>query len=169
MVPKFAVLLTVQYLQQSRRRIAFVIAAYFVNLIQQHQRIFYTGIFQTIGDSSWHGSHIGLSVAPDFRLIPNAAKADTHILFIQCTGNGTGNTGFARSGRSCKADNGAVAFLCQVPHRQKFQHTLLDFFHTVMVFVQNTLRIFQIPIVFGRPVPGQFQKRLYITANHCTF
>ena len=56
------ILLAVQNFQKSGRGISLIVAADLIDLIQQHQRIAYASLTQSVRQTARHGSHIGLSV-----------------------------------------------------------------------------------------------------------
>ena len=83
MIPEAAVLLRIQHLQQCRRRVALIITAHFIDLIEQHERILDTCLTQSVSQSPRHRSDVGTSMTTDFRFIPHTSEADPDILLIQ--------------------------------------------------------------------------------------
>ena len=73
-VPEAVILLAVQHLQKSGECISLVVIAHLVNLIQQHERIFYTGAADACRDAPRHGAYVCLPVAPDLRFVPHASQ-----------------------------------------------------------------------------------------------
>ena len=167
-ITELVILLRIQHLQQGRCRISLVIAAHFVDLIQQHQRIFHTGAFQACDDPARHGAHVCSSVSPDLRLVPDTAQTDTDIFLIQCPGHRLGNGRLTGSRRAHQTDDGAVALAGQRPHSQEFQHPLLHLLQAIVILVQHLSGIADIGVVLGHMVPGQRQQRLNIAADHRT-
>ena len=105
MIPESVVLLAVQHLQQRRGRVAPVISAELVDLIQHQQRVHGAAATDALYDTSRHGADIGLAVAADIRFIPHAAKRDSVQLAVQCLGNRQSNRGLAHARRAHKADD----------------------------------------------------------------
>ena len=105
-------------------------------------------------------------MSPDLRLIPHTAKADADVFFIQRLYNAACNRGFTGSGRSYQTDNRAFSLLGQRAHRQKFQHTLLYLFQTIMIPVKNLLRASQVGGFAGSLVPRKLQKCLDVGTFH---
>ena len=169
MVVEAVVLLGIQHLQKGGGRISLVIAADLVNLIQQHQRIFHPRLPHTGRDAAGHGAHIGPSVSPNLRLIPDAAQGNAHVFLIQSSGNGAGNGCLSGSGRSHQADNRAASLLGQNPHGEKFQHPLLHLFHSIVIFIQNLLCPLQVCAVSRCLIPGKLQQGLDISPDYCAF
>ena len=116
MIGKMRILLRIQHLQHGCCRISFIIAAHLIDLIQKHQRISDTAFLQCSHDAARHRAYIRSSVSSDLSLIADTAKADTHILFVQCFSHRTGNGSLSCSRRSHQTDNGTLSLLCQAPH-----------------------------------------------------
>ena len=81
MVHKAGVLLRIQQFQQCGRHVSPVIAAGFVDLIQQDQRIADAGIPNRRDDPPRNCAYVSPPVSPDFRFVPDAAQADAHVFF----------------------------------------------------------------------------------------
>ena len=155
MIGKFAVLFGIKNLQQRRCCISLVVTAHFIDLVQKHQRIFHACLDQPVGDPSRHSSHVCSSVSTDLRFIPDTAKTDTDIFFIQCSCYGARDRCFSGSRRSDQTEDRAAALLCQCPHGKKFQNSLFHFFQTVVIRFQNLARFVEVLIVSGRFLPRQ--------------
>ena len=74
MILKRIIFRRIQNLQKGRRDIPFVIAAGFINFIQQHQGISYLCLMQSLSNASGHRADIGSPVSPDLRLVPHPAQ-----------------------------------------------------------------------------------------------
>ena len=103
MVAEAGILCRVQNLQQCRRRIALIIAAEFVNFVEQQQRVFALGLNESRHNAAGHGAYVGLPMSPDVRLVPNAAQAQAGQLPVQRPGNGNRNGCFAHARRADQA------------------------------------------------------------------
>ena len=156
-VSELAVLLRIQHFQHSGRWISLVITAHFIDFIQQHQWILHSGLPDALDQTSRHSPNISPAMTTDLCLIFHTSQADADILFIQCPGNRTGNTCLTGSGRSHQTDDRAFASFCQSADSQKLQHTFFYFFQTIVIIIQNLLRIFQIGIVHRFLIPWQIQ------------
>lgn len=97
MVPKAVVLLTVQDLQQRGSRVAPVVAAHFVNLVQQQQGIHRTAAADGLDDPPGHGAYVGLPMPADICLVPNAAQRETGQLPVQRLGDTDGDGGLTHT------------------------------------------------------------------------
>src|SRR5699024_4659074 len=82
-VPEPAVLLAVQHFQKRGESIPFIVCAYFIDLIQQHNRIFHTSRTKSVRDAARHCAYICLPVSSDLSLISYAAQGNTNIRFLK--------------------------------------------------------------------------------------
>jgi len=73
-IPEAAVLLGIQHLEKRGGRIPFIIAAEFVDLIEQQQRIFGLCLGNGSHNSAGHRTDVGFSVAADLRFVMHAAQ-----------------------------------------------------------------------------------------------
>ena len=98
MVAEAGILSRVQHLQQRGRRIALIIAAEFVNFVEQQQRVFALGLNQSRHDAARHGADIRLAVAADLGLVAHAAERQAGQLPVQrpCDRNRDGRFAHAR-------------------------------------------------------------------------
>ena len=98
-IPEGAVLLAVQHLQQSGRRIAAVVAAQLVDLIQQQQRIHGPAAADGLNDTAGHRADVRFAVAADVRLVTDAAQRQAGQLAVQRGGNRDSNGGLTNARR----------------------------------------------------------------------
>ena len=82
MIGKFIILLGIEDLKKCGRGISLVICTYFVDLVEQHQRIFHLRLMESRRNASRHRADVGSSVAADLRLIPHTAETDADVFFI---------------------------------------------------------------------------------------
>ncbi len=106
-VPEGGVLLSVQHLQQGGGRVAPVVLAQLVDLVQQEQGVAAARLADGGDDAARHGPHIGLAVAPDLRLVADAAQRDAGQLPVHGLGHGHGDGGLAHAGRAHQAESPA--------------------------------------------------------------
>ena len=105
MVPEGVVLLRVQHLQHGGGGVAPEVVAHFVDFVQQNQRVPAAGLAHGFHDPAGHGAQIGFPVAPDIRLVPDAAQGNPDVFPAQGFGDGFGYGGFAHAGRPRQADD----------------------------------------------------------------
>ena len=107
-------------------------------------------------------------MAPDLCLIPDSAKRDPNVFLLKRLCYRTGNRCLAGSGRAYETNNGRISLFGKGTNRQILQDSVLYFFQSVMIPVQNLLCILQIHIVPAALIPRHFQKGLYITSADST-
>lgn len=78
-----------------------------------------------------------LPVSSNVRLITHASKRNPVKLSAQGLGHWSSHTCFTNPRRADKAQNGALQVVFQLPDSQVFQHSLLQFFHGIMVIIQQ--------------------------------
>ncbi len=151
MVNKPVVLLIIQHFQKCTGRVSFIVTGNFVNFIQKHKRIFYSGISKRCHNSSGHSSYIGSSMSAYFCFVSDTTQTNPDILFVQCLRYGLCHRGFTCSRRANQTDNRTFP-LCMLRMKtsdcKKFKDSFLYFFHTIMVSVKNFSCIFDVIIVF---------------------
>ena len=144
MIREAEILLRVEHLEESRSRIAVVVPAQLVDLVQHDDRIRSTGCLHRIHNASGHCTDIGSAVAPDFRLVAYASKRNADILSSKCLCNALPDACLAGSRRSNEQKNRAGLFPVQAHDRKLLNHTVLDLLQSVVILVQNLLCLFQI-------------------------
>ena len=102
MIPEFAVLFTVQHFQKSGESISFIVCTDFIDLIQQHNRIFYSGRTDSGGNTTGHCTHISSSVAAYLRFVPHTAQRNADIRFLHCPCQRFCNGRFSGARRTCQ-------------------------------------------------------------------
>ena len=103
MIPIGAVLFRIQHLQQRSGRIAPIIGAHLVHLIQQEQRIAAAGLGHGGHNTAGHCADIRLAMTTDIGLIVNAAQRDAGHFPVQRPGDGIRDGGLADTGRADEA------------------------------------------------------------------
>ena len=166
MVAESPVLLTIQYLQQGRSRVAPHIAGQLVDLIQHQQRVHGTGAGQGLDNAAGHSADIRLAVAADIRLVPHAAQTQPGALAVHGLGHGQSHGGLAHTGRPHQAEYPALGVRVQLPHGDKLQNALLDLIQAVVVLIQYLSGLRHIRPLPGEFVPGQLQTHIQIVAYH---
>ena len=165
-ISEMAVLLWVQYFQKCRGSVSFVITAYFVNLIQQHKRIAYARLSETIGDSAGHRTDIGSSMTSDLSFISHTTKTDPYIFLIQCICYGFRYGSLTGSGRSHQTKNRCFSFTGQRSHCQIFQDSFFHLLQSIMIAVENFLCLIHINGILRYLIPWQFEQSLDIATLH---
>ena len=159
------VLLRVQHLQHSRRRIAVdgVGSRNLVYLIQDEHGVRRACLLDALHDAARHGADIGPAVTTNLSLIVHATQGDTHILAVQRTGNALSQRCLAHSRRTVEADNRTLQVAAQLQHGHVFENALLNLLHAVVVLVQDALGFLEVEVVLRVFAPGEGDKRLEIS------
>ena len=169
MIGERIILLRIQHLQQSTRRIAAVITAQLVHFIQHHDGICGTALLDPVHDPARHGADIGAPVPADLRLITHTAKAHPDILPMQSLCDTLSDTGLP--GTRCahkQKDRAGLAFF-QIHHRDLLQHAVFYLFQTVMILIQDLFRLLEIDLGLFFCFPGQTGHEIQIIIEHPVF
>ena len=116
MIPERAVLCTVKHFQQRSRRIASIIIAQLIHLVEHHQRIHGTALDQGVDNAAGHGSHIGFAVAANLSFIPHAAQRQARKLAVHRLRYRNSNGGLAHTGRAHQTQNLSLRIRMDLPH-----------------------------------------------------
>ena len=165
-IPEGAVLLRIQHLQESRRRVAPVVVSHLVDLVQQQHWIGAPRLVDSGNDAPRHSSHISFAVSSDICLVPDAAQGDPGQLAVHGLGHTHCNGGFAHTRRANQTDDLPLQIWSQLFHRHKFQYALFYLSKPIVVRVQrlgNRLHIDPLP---GLDLPGQLQAGIQIPPKH---
>lgn len=82
-----------------------LVVAQLVDLVQQQQRVAGARLPHRGNDAAGHGSHVGLAVAADLRLVVDAAQGDAGQLPVEGPGHAHGDGGLAHAGRAHQAED----------------------------------------------------------------
>ncbi len=165
MIPEGAVLFPVQHLQQRRGRVAPVIVAQLIDLVQQQQRVHRLASADGLNDAPGHGAYVGLPVAPDIRLVPNAAQTQPGQLPVQRLGNADGDGGLAHAGRAHQTENLPLPLRVHLPDGNGLHDALLHFIQSKMVSVQDLSGGLHAQPLLGGGIPRHFQTHVQIVAD----
>ena len=101
-VGKGGILLGIQNLEKSGRRIPPKIGTDLVDLIQHEHRVVGPGLAKTLDHAPRKGAHIGPPVPADLRLVPHAPQGNAKKLAFHGPCNGLAQRGFSHSRRPHK-------------------------------------------------------------------
>ena len=164
-IAEVVVLLCVEHLQQRRRRVAAVIAAELIDLVEHHDGVHATGDGQAVDDAAGHGADIRLAVAADLRLVVHAAERDTRELAVRGVGNAHGNARLAGARRADKAQHAALDIGRELAHGQILRDAVLDLFEAEVLFVQHLARGAHVERFLRARVPRQLEADIQIIAD----
>ena len=169
MVDKGIVLLAVEHLQQRGGRIALVVRAELVDLVEDQQRIARAALSKRIDDTSGHRGDVGAAVTADLGFIPYAAQGDAVAFSADGFADRGRDRGLADTGRSDKADDLSLGFVAQFAHGELFDDTLLDFIETVVIGVELFTHQIEVDVLLCHGVPRQLHDGVYVGLDHAGF
>ena len=139
-------------------RVAAVVGADLVDLVQQHNGIHRSRLADRAHDAAGQRADVGAPVPADLGLVAHTAQGDAHELAAQRPGDAlaqrrladTGGTGQHHDGPgAAAADDGQPALGAAGAHRQVFDDAVLDVVQPVVVGVEDFPRRRQIRGVLG--------------------
>ena len=165
-VAERAVLLTVERFQQRRARIAAVVGAELVDLVEHHERVHAAALDNTADNAPRHRAYIRFAVAAYLGLIMHAAERHAAELAVCGAGNAHGYAGLARSRRADEAQKPALYLRGKLLDREVLKHTLLDLVQTVMLIVQQLARLRDVDALLRGFSPRYLKAHVQISAQH---
>ncbi len=134
MVGEAVVLLRVEHLQQRGGRVAAIVLAKLINLVEQDHRVGGADAPQLLDDPAGLRADVGAAEAPQLGFVAHAAKAHAHEAAAEGAGDALAQAGLAHAGRANKRQDGlaarAAAILAHggaaLLHGQILQQALFD-------------------------------------------
>ena len=132
------VLLGVEHLEQRRRRIAAVVGADLVDLVEHEHRVRGAGLVDALDDAAGQRADVGPAVAADLGLVAHAAERDADELAVEGAGDRAPERGLADARRPDEAEDRALERLLErLAHREVLEDPLLDLLEVVVVLVED--------------------------------
>lgn len=161
MVEERRVLLGVEHLKKCTRRVAIMTATDLVNLVNEHERVLSAYTLQGLNDLSREGSKhgynsvtlfrnqdqydyvpdIGPPVPLDLRNIRQAADRETEELPVERASDRLANRCLSHTRRADETNDLAFDCSAELANCEELEDTVLDILETVMVLIENFLRI----------------------------
>ena len=148
------VLSRVEDFQKRCRRIAAIIVAELVHLVEHHHRIVDTGSAQRLQNPARHGADIRAAVATQLRLVVHAAETDAFEFASHRPRDRLSERRLANSRWADEAQDRRLGLRIQLEHCEVLQDALLDFFEIVVILIQHLMCVAQVEIVLRRILPG---------------
>ena len=177
-VAERVVLRRVEHLEQRRTRVAAVVGADLVDLVQQHNGIHRSRLADRTHDPARQRAHVGAPVPADLGLVAHTAQGDAHELAAQRPGHALAQRCLADAGRTGQhhhrarataADDLQPALGAPGAHRQILDDAVLDVVQPVVVGVQDLPRRRQVRRVLGADVPRQVEHGVQPGADPAAF
>ena len=166
MVAEGVVLRRVEHLEQRRRRVAAVVGADLVDLVEQHDRVHRAGLLDGPHDAAGQRADVRAPVATDLGLVADAAERDADELAAHGAGHRLAERGLADAGRAGQQDHRAgapaadhlqAALGAAGADGEVLDDPLLDLVEAVVVGVQHLAGAGDVVAVVGRARPRQLE------------
>ena len=149
------VLFRIQDLEERGGRVAPVVGADLVDLVQHEHRVRRPGLMDALDDPAGHGADVGAAVAPDLGLVPHAPQREPHELAVEGAGDRAAQRRLAHARRPDETEDRALQALLQGVDREELEDALLDLLDVVVVLVQDLARAVDVLGVLGNVAPGK--------------
>src|SRR6185436_1900578 len=97
---------------------------------------------------------IGAAMAANLCLVAHAAQRQADELAVHRSRDRLGERGLADARRTDEGEDRRLRLLHQRSHREEFEDAILDLLETVVVFVEDELRLLEVAAFLGPLVPG---------------
>ncbi len=168
-VAERVVLRRVQHLEQRGRRVAPVVRADLVDLVQQHDGVHRPRLADGPDDAAGQRADVGAPVAADLRLVPHAAERDPDELPVHGASDGLTERGLAHARRADQGEHGPGATAADdakalvapaLADGQVLDDALLDVVQAGVVLIQHPARAGDVVGVLGPLVPRDVEDRV---------
>ena len=168
------ILLGVKDFEHRRRRVAPVVVAELVNLVEQNDRVGDPSAAQLLDEATGLRADVGAAEAAQFGLIAHAAQAHANEGAPKGAGNALAQASLADAGRADEDQDWlaprAPAILAEgraaLLDRQILKNALLDLHQTVMILVKHLAGVGDINRLAGVLAPRQLGQPLQIGTHH---
>ena len=92
----------------------------------------------------------------------HTAQCDTDVFPAYCLGDGLSEAGLSYSRRAVEAENRGFHVAPEFQDGKVLDDSLLDFFQSVMVLVQNLLGVLEVKVILGHVVPWKVQHEFHV-------
>ncbi len=165
-VAERVVLRRVEHFEQGGRRVAAVVGADLVDLVEQDDRVHRAGLADRADDAAGQRADVGAPVAADLGLVADAAERHPDELAAHRAGHGLAQGRLADSGRAGQGQHGAAApaahhaetlVLAALAHRQVLDDAVLHVGQAGVVGVEHGPGAGDVVVVLGAVVPGDVE------------
>ncbi len=159
------VLLRVEDLEEGRARIAPVVRADLVDLVEHEHRVRRAGLVEALDDPAGHRADVGPPMAPDLGFVSHASKGQPDELPVESAGDGAAERRLTDAGRPHEAEDRSLERLLQGVHREKFEDALLHLLDVVVVLVQDGAGAIEVAGVFRERRPRKSRHPVEVGAD----
>src|SRR5207237_1314104 len=139
-----AVLLGIQHLEESRRRIAAEVGAELIDFVENKQRVIRSRVAQPLNNPPGQRSDIGPPMAANFSLVADTTERESLELASERARDRLAERGFAGPGRADEAQNRSLAIRLEFTHREKLEDALLHLLEIIMILIEDRMRVLDI-------------------------
>ncbi len=165
MIAELAVLLGIEDLEQGCRGIAAEIRAELVDLVEHHHGIARTGLLDALDDASRERADVGPAMAPDLRLVANAAERDPYELATHRARDRTTERRLADARRAREAEDRPARVLAELADAEELEDAILHDRQMRMIPIEDRARVVEPEPIDRLPIPGQIDDPVEIVPD----
>jgi hypothetical protein len=147
--------LRIEHLEQRGRRIAAIVRAELVDLVEQDHRVHHLGASHRLDHSARHRADVGAAVSANLGLVAHATERHAHELPSHRACDRTAERRLAHAGRPNETEDRSVEALHQREHADVVEHALLHVLEPVVVLVEHASRVRHVEHVVGALLPRE--------------
>ena len=155
MVAERRVLRRIEHLEHRARRVAAVVRAHLVDLVDEDDRVARLGVAERADDRPGHGADVRAPVAADLRLVADAAHGQAHELPPERARDRLAERRLADAGRAGEAQDRPRHVALELPDGEELDDPLLHLLEVEVVLVEDLARAAQVEVVVGEGVPRE--------------
>src|SRR5436190_4143956 len=150
--------LRIEHFEERAGRIAAVVVAHLVDLVEEHDGIHDLRATHRLHDTSRHRADVRAAVATDLRLIAHAAERHPLELATERPRDGASQRRLADAGRTHEAQDRSLELAGQRQRTDVIEEAVLHFLQAVVIFVQHATGMRDVEDVVRalRPWQGEY-------------
>ena len=155
MIVERAILLGIEHLEQRRRRIAAIVVAKLVDLVEQDHRIHRLRATHRLDDAARHRADVRAPMTANLRFVAHAAERHAHELAAERARDRSAERRLAHTWRPNETENRTIEPLDEREHADVVEHALLHVVEPVVILVEHLPRVRDVEHVVGALGPRQ--------------
>ncbi len=165
MVAEARLLLGIQHLEHRRGRVAAVVGAHLVDLVDQEDGIARRGVAQRPHHGAGHRADVRPPVTADLRLVANAADRNPRELAPEAARDRVAERGLADPGRPDEAQDLPGHVALQLRDGEVLDDPLLHLLEVEVVLVEDLPCVVEVEVVLGHLGPRQAEDPVQVRAD----
>jgi hypothetical protein len=159
------VLLGVEHLEESGRRVTAEVVPDLVDLIEHEDRVDRRPLLHALDDLAGERADVRAAVAADRGLVVHATERHAHELAAERAGDAATERRLADAGRADEAEDRALLVALELADREVLDDALLDLLEAVVVLVEDLAHLGDVDVVRGLLRPRDVEDPVEVGAD----